>query len=51
MAFLLAYAASRKGAEHLLDAGIFEIFSMCSFVATQPYGEDTGEHRRHRRPC
>lgn len=43
MAFLLAVATTRRGAEDLLDAGIFEIFSMCSFIAVQPYAEDTCE--------
>ena len=33
VAFLLAIATTRKGAEDLLDAGIFEILSTCSFIA------------------
>jgi nuclear pore complex protein Nup205 len=41
IAFLLAYATTRKGAEDLLDAGLFEILSTCGFIAAQPYAEDT----------
>jgi nuclear pore complex protein Nup205 len=33
-------AASKKGAEDLLDAGIFEQLSMCSFVSVQPMREE-----------
>jgi hypothetical protein len=40
IAFLMTIAASRKGAEELLDAGIFEVFSMCSFIAVQPIGSE-----------
>lgn len=43
MAFLLSVSATRKGAEDLLDAGIFETLSMCSFISVQPYVEDSGE--------
>jgi nuclear pore complex protein Nup205 len=39
--FLLSVAATRKGAEELLDAGLFEILSMCGFVAVQPIGGDS----------
>lgn len=42
IAFLMTIAASRKGAEELLDAGVFEVFSMCNFIAVQPIG--AGEH-------
>ena len=43
--FLLAVASTRKGAEELLDAGLFEILSMCGFIAVQPIGGDsTGEY-------
>ncbi|KAL7420503.1 hypothetical protein Q5752_004453 [Cryptotrichosporon argae] len=40
LAFLLALAGTRRGAEDLLDAGVFETFATCAFVAVQPYGED-----------
>ena len=40
MAFLTNVAASKKGAEDLLDAGIFEQLSMCSFVSVQPMREE-----------
>jgi nuclear pore complex protein Nup205 len=40
MAFLMNVAASKKGAEDLLDAGIFEQLSMCSFVSVQPMREE-----------
>lgn len=40
ISFLMAVAASRKGAEDLLDAGIFEVFSMCGFIAVQPLTEE-----------
>lgn len=43
MAFLLALATTRRGAEDLLDAGIFETLSMCSFISVQPYAEDSGK--------
>ncbi len=39
--FLLSIATSRKGAEDLLDAGVFEVFSMCGFVAVQPITDDS----------
>jgi nuclear pore complex protein Nup205 len=46
MAFLMNVAASKKGAEDLLDAGIFEQLSMCSFVSVQPMREEImGEFR------
>ncbi|WWC85669.1 uncharacterized protein L201_000535 [Kwoniella dendrophila CBS 6074] len=35
IAFLVALASSRKGAEDLLDAGIFEIFATCGFINIQ----------------
>lgn len=34
IAFLLTVATTRKGAEDLLDAGIFEILSMCGFISS-----------------
>jgi nuclear pore complex protein Nup205 len=40
MAFLMNVAASKKGAEDLLDAGLFEQLSMCSFVSVQPMREE-----------
>jgi nuclear pore complex protein Nup205 len=40
MAFLMSVAASKKGAEDLLDAGVFEQLSMCSFVSVQPMREE-----------
>jgi nuclear pore complex protein Nup205 len=40
MAFLMNVAASKRGAEDLLDAGIFEQLSMCSFVSVQPMREE-----------
>ena len=33
-------AGSKKGAEDLLDAGVFEQLSMCSFVSVQPMREE-----------
>ena len=44
MAFLMTVAASKKGAEDMLDAGIFEQLSMCSFVSVPPMREEiTGQ--------
>jgi nuclear pore complex protein Nup205 len=40
IAFLTAVASTRRGAEDLLDAGIFEVFAMCSFMAVQPISEE-----------
>lgn len=40
LAFLTSIASTRKGAEDLLDAGVFEVFSMCGFMAVQPLSED-----------
>ena len=40
MAFLMTVAASKKGAEDMLDAGIFEQLSMCSFVSVPPMREE-----------
>lgn len=40
IAFLTAVASTRKGAEDLLDAGVFEVFAMCGFMAVQPISED-----------
>jgi nuclear pore complex protein Nup205 len=40
MAFLMTVAASKRGAEDLLDAGIFEQLSMCSFVSVPPMREE-----------
>lgn len=31
---LLSVAATRKGAEDLLDVGLFEVLAMCGFIAT-----------------
>ena len=33
--FLLAYASTRKGAEDLLDAGLFEVLAMCYFFSVE----------------
>ena len=41
IAFLLAVASSRKGAEDLLNSGIFEVLSMCGFITVQLFAEDT----------
>ncbi|KAK6905036.1 hypothetical protein I203_105855 [Kwoniella mangroviensis CBS 8507] len=35
IAFLVAFASTRKGAEELLDAGLFEIFATCGFINIQ----------------
>nr|XP_018266519.1 nuclear pore complex protein Nup205 [Kwoniella dejecticola CBS 10117]OBR88677.1 nuclear pore complex protein Nup205 [Kwoniella dejecticola CBS 10117] len=35
IAFLMALASTRKGAEELLDAGLFEVFATCGFINTQ----------------
>nr|XP_031859912.1 uncharacterized protein CI109_004761 [Kwoniella shandongensis]KAA5526984.1 hypothetical protein CI109_004761 [Kwoniella shandongensis] len=35
IAFLMALASTRKGAEDLLDAGLFEIFATCGFIHVQ----------------
>jgi nuclear pore complex protein Nup205 len=40
MAFLMNVAASKKGAEDLLDSGVFEQLAMCSFVSVQPMREE-----------
>ena len=40
MAFLMTVAASKKGAEDMLDAGIFEQLSMCSFISVPPAREE-----------
>lgn len=40
IAFLTAVASTRKGADDLLNAGIFEVLAMCSFMAVQPISED-----------
>ncbi|ORX34973.1 nucleoporin Nup186/Nup192/Nup205 [Kockovaella imperatae] len=39
--FLLAYASTRKGAEDLLDAGLFEVLAMCNFFAVEMINEET----------
>ena len=39
--FLMAVAATKQGAAELLDAGLFEIFAMCGFVAVQPTADDS----------
>ena len=39
--FLLAYASTRKGAEDLLDTGLFEVLAMCSFISAQPMTEES----------
>jgi nuclear pore complex protein Nup205 len=39
IAFLVAIASTRKGAEDLLDAGLFERFSTCSFINVQPISD------------
>lgn len=41
IAFLMAWAGSRRGAEELLDAGVFEILSMCSFMTVPPLVSQT----------
>jgi nuclear pore complex protein Nup205 len=48
MAFLLSVSATRKGAESLLDAGLFEILSMCSFLSVRPYAENSCESKPKR---
>jgi nuclear pore complex protein Nup205 len=40
MAFLMTVAASKRGAEDLLDAGIFEQLSMCGFISVLPMREE-----------
>jgi nuclear pore complex protein Nup205 len=40
MAFLMTVAASKRGAEDLLDAGVFEQLSMCSFISVPPMREE-----------
>ena len=40
ISFLIAMASSRKGAEDLLEAGIFETLSMCGFIDVQPVNDD-----------
>ena len=41
IAFLLAFASSRKGAEDLLNSGVFEVLSMCGFIAVQSFANDS----------
>ena len=41
ISFLLAYASTRKGAEDLLDAGLFEVLAMCSYISAQPMTEES----------
>ncbi|ORY22986.1 nucleoporin Nup186/Nup192/Nup205 [Naematelia encephala] len=41
VAFLMTIAASRRGAEDLLDAGLFEMFAMCGFISVQPIVDDS----------
>lgn len=40
MAFLMTVAASKRGAEDLLDAGVFEQLSMCGFMSVPPMREE-----------
>ncbi|OCF43796.1 nuclear pore complex protein Nup205 [Kwoniella heveanensis CBS 569] len=35
VAFLMTLASTRKGAEDLLDAGLFEMFATCGFISAQ----------------
>jgi nuclear pore complex protein Nup205 len=41
IAFLMAIASTNKGAEALLDAGLFETFSTCAFMMVQPLSEES----------
>lgn len=40
MGFLMTVSASKRGAEDLLDAGIFEQLSMCAFISVPPMREE-----------
>ncbi|KAL1406935.1 hypothetical protein Q8F55_006347 [Vanrija albida] len=40
LAFLIAYAATPKGADDLVEAGVFQTFATCGFIAVQPFSED-----------
>ncbi|TXT07302.1 hypothetical protein VHUM_03472 [Vanrija humicola] len=40
VAFLIAYAATAKGADDLVEAGVFQTFATCGFIAVQPFSED-----------
>lgn len=40
VAFLLAYAATPKGADDLVEAGVFQTLATCGFIAVQPFSED-----------
>lgn len=56
IAFLVAYAGTAKGADDLVEAGVFETLATCSFVAVQPFGDEVlndavaseAVHRQHR---
>ncbi|KIY63736.1 hypothetical protein CYLTODRAFT_493667 [Cylindrobasidium torrendii FP15055 ss-10] len=41
MALFVRLAADRKGAEALLDAGIFRVLGECDFIDARPEGDDT----------
>ncbi|RSH80248.1 uncharacterized protein EHS24_008821 [Apiotrichum porosum] len=55
VAFLTAYAATAKGADDLVEAGVFQTFAMCGFITVQPFSEDVLDdtiasetvHRQH----
>lgn len=38
--FLTAYASTAKGADDLVEAGVFEVFATCGFIAAQPFSDD-----------
>lgn len=40
VAFLVAFAGTAKGAEELVEVGVFETFAMCGFLGVQPFSED-----------
>lgn len=40
VAFLTAYAGTPKGAEDLVEVGIFETLAMCSFMGVSPFNDD-----------
>ncbi|KAK4687817.1 hypothetical protein P7C73_g2307, partial [Tremellales sp. Uapishka_1] len=52
LTFLMALAATKKGAEELLDAGVFEMFAMCGFINVQPVMDESMDtqsvSRQHR---
>lgn len=39
-AFLTAFAGMPKGAEDLVEVGVFETFAMCGFIGVQPFSAD-----------